>query len=131
MAGNHSELEKRLWAAADALRANSNLTSAQYSTPVLGLIFLRYADARFTQAQGRLEGQATGRRRVSKLDYQAEGILHLPEAARFSTLLNLPESANLGKAINDAMRIIEEENEDLRGALPKSYTTSDVNSKNG
>ena len=121
MAGNHSELEKRLWTAADALRANSNLTSAQYSTPVLGLIFLRYADARFTQAQGRLEGQATGRRRVSKLDYQAEGILYLPEAARFSTLLNLPESANLGKAINDAMRAVEEENEDLRDVLPKTY----------
>ena len=34
-------LENRLWAAADQLRANSGLTSAQYSTPVLGLIFLR------------------------------------------------------------------------------------------
>jgi hypothetical protein len=39
-------LEKRLWAAADQLRANSGLTSAQYSTPVLGLIFLRFAEAR-------------------------------------------------------------------------------------
>jgi type I restriction enzyme M protein len=42
-------LEKRLWDAADQLRANSGLTSAQYSTPVLGLIFLRFAEARFAQ----------------------------------------------------------------------------------
>lgn len=42
-------LEKRLWDTADQLRANSGLTSAQYSTPVLGLIFLRFAEARFTQ----------------------------------------------------------------------------------
>jgi hypothetical protein len=34
-------LEKRLWAAADQLRANSGLTSAQYSTPVLGLVSCR------------------------------------------------------------------------------------------
>jgi len=40
-------LEKRLWEAADQLRANSGLTAAQYSQPVLGLIFLRFADARF------------------------------------------------------------------------------------
>src|SRR2546429_335197 len=37
-------LEARLWAAADNLRANSDLKSGEYSTPVLGLIFLRFAD---------------------------------------------------------------------------------------
>jgi type I restriction enzyme M protein len=57
MPGNNSELEKRLWAAADELRANSNLTAAQYSAPVLGLIFLRYAGARFSYAQAELEGK--------------------------------------------------------------------------
>ena len=32
------ELERRLWPAADALRANSRLTPAEYRGPVLGLI---------------------------------------------------------------------------------------------
>ena len=64
MPGNNSELEKRLWAAADTLRANSNLTASQYSAPVLGLIFLRYAGARFTHAQEELEGKAVGRRKI-------------------------------------------------------------------
>jgi type I restriction enzyme M protein len=49
------KLEKRLWDAADQLRANSGLTSAQYSTPVLGLIFLRFADVRFAKVRAVLE----------------------------------------------------------------------------
>ena len=49
-------------------------------------------------------------------------MLFLPEPARFSTLLRLTERDNLGKAINDAMKAIEEENEELRGILPKTYT---------
>jgi type I restriction enzyme M protein len=125
MAGNTSDLEKRLWAAADQLRANSNLTSFQYSTPVLGLIFLRFADARFAAAKAFIEGKETGRRKISKIDYQAEGVMYLPEEARFSTLLNLPEGSNIGKTINEAMRMIEEENEDLKGVLPKTYNQLD------
>jgi HsdM N-terminal domain len=51
MANNHSELEERLWGAADELRANSKLKSSEYSVPVLGLIFLRYADHKFGLAE--------------------------------------------------------------------------------
>ncbi len=51
MPGNHNEIEKRLWDAADELRANSKLRSSEYSVPVLGLIFLRYTDHKFTIAQ--------------------------------------------------------------------------------
>jgi len=50
MPANHTDLEKTLWSAADELRANSKLKSSEYSVPVLGLIFLRYADFKFTQA---------------------------------------------------------------------------------
>ena len=57
MANNHSELEKRLWEAADDLRANSKLKSAEYSVPVLGLIFLRYADHKFGVAEKKLKQQ--------------------------------------------------------------------------
>lgn len=121
MPGNNSELEKKLWNAADELRANSNLTSSQYSTPVLGIIFLKYADARFAATQAELEGKATGRRKVGKIDYQERGVMYLPEEARFSNLIELPEGSDIGKAINAAMRAIEEENEDLKDVLPKTY----------
>lgn len=117
------DLEARLWSAADELRANSKLKSAEYSAPVLGLIFLRYADHRFGAAQKDIEGQSTGRRKVGKTDYQAQGVLYLPEQARFSYLIQLPESANIGKAINEAMKSIEAENEELKDVLPKNYHT--------
>src|SRR5882724_2072838 len=110
MPANHTEVEKRLWEAADELRANSKLKASEYSVPVLGLIFLRYADHKMTEAEKELTGKATGRRKVGKTDYQARGVLYLPEPARFSTLLHLTERDNLGKAINDAMKAIEEEN---------------------
>ncbi|MCZ2157473.1 MAG: type I restriction-modification system subunit M [Bryobacterales bacterium] len=121
MPANISELEKRLWSAADDLRANSRLRSSEYSVPVLGLIFLRYADHKFTLAKATLDAAATGRRTIGKADYQARGVLYLPEAARFSRLLALPESADIGQEINQAMEAIEKENEDLRDVLPKTY----------
>jgi type I restriction enzyme M protein len=121
MANNHTEVEKRLWDAADELRANSNLKSSEYSIPVLGLIFLRFADQKFVAAQRKLEGKGSGRRKIGKADYQAQGVLYLPDAARFSTLLNLPEGADVGRAVNDAMKAIEAENEDLKDVLPRTY----------
>jgi type I restriction enzyme M protein len=121
MANNHSELEKRLWGAADDLRANSKLKSSEYSVPVLGLIFLRYADHKFALAEKELAKGGSGRRKIGKTDYQAQGVLYLPEKARFAYLLNLPEGTDIGKAINEAMKAIEAENEDLRDVLPKTY----------
>ncbi len=125
MPANHSDLEKTLWSAADELRANSKLKSSEYSVPVLGLIFLRYADHKFAQAKAKLATKGTGRRAVGKTDYQAQGVLYLPEEARFSTLLDLPESVDIGKAINSAMSAVEKENEDLKDVLPKTYNRLD------
>src|ERR1035437_2353446 len=120
----HSDLEKRLWDAADELRANSKLKSSEYSVPVLGLIFLRYADHKFTEAEKKMP-QSSGRRKIGKADYQAQGVLYLPEKARFGYLLNLPEGTDIGKAINEAMKAIEADNEDLKDVLPKTYNSID------
>src|SRR3990170_1547740 len=119
-----NQIEKRLWESADQLRANSKLKSSEYSIPVLGLIFLRFADHKYTIAKNEIEkkhGDNKSRKGVTKADYQAKGVLFLPENARFSYLLNLSEGENIGKAINDAMRAIEAENEDLKDVLPKTY----------
>ncbi|MEK7846969.1 MAG: N-6 DNA methylase, partial [Nitrospinota bacterium] len=123
MIGNNNEIEKRLWGAADQLRANSKLKSSEYSVPVLGLIFLRFADHKFTIAKNEIEKHrdTKSRRGINKTDYQARGVLFLPENARFSFLLNLPEGENIGKVVNDAMKSIEAENEDLKDVLPKTY----------
>src|SRR5882724_5953203 len=125
MPANHTEIEKRLWEAADELRANSKLKSSEYSIPVLGLIFLRYADHKFAEAEKKMPQQGSGRRKIGKSDYQAQGVLYLPEKARFGYLLNLPEGADIGKAINEAMKAIEADNEDLKDVLPKTYNSID------
>jgi type I restriction enzyme M protein len=111
----------RLWETADELRANSHLKAAEYSIPVLGLIFLKFADSRFTQLETQLAGSASRRRQIGKADYQAKRVLYLPDSARFATLLALKEGENLGKAINDAMAAIEQENPALKGILPRTY----------
>jgi type I restriction enzyme M protein len=115
------DIAARLWEIADELRANSHLKAAEYSVPVLGLIFLKFADSRFTQMEVALAGKSTGRREIGKANYQAEGVLYLPEQSRFANLLHLKEGDNLGKAINDAMAAVEEQNPALKGVLPMTY----------
>src|SRR4051794_21729676 len=115
------EVASHLWDTADELRANSHLKAAEYSIPVLGLIFLKFADSRFTEAETDLAGRGSGRRAIGKADYQSRGVLYLPEQARFAELLHLPEGENIGRAINDAMAAIEGENNQLDGVLPRTY----------
>jgi len=118
-------LEKRLWDAADQMRANSGLSPQQYSGPVLGLIFLRFAEVRFAKRRSELEKQAAGGRRGSRVDdpnaYTAEGVIFLASESRFDFLLALPEGANIGSKVNDAMRAVERDNPQLAGVLPKTY----------
>ena len=127
-------LEQKLWDVADKLRANSKLRAADYAEPVLGLIFLRFADFKFQQVDMRLkEGRAKEDSRAMRMrertlapeDYHALGIIYLPEISRYSYLLSLPEDRNCGKTINEAMKAIEETNPSLKGVLPKSFTKLD------
>jgi len=122
-----NDIEKRLWAAADQLWANSSLKPSEFSAPVLGLIFLRYADHKFSLAESEFAKTRalSGHHKIGKIDYQAKGVLYLPNDARFSKLRSIPEGEDLGKAINDAMKLIETENEELRDILPKTYKRLD------
>lgn len=126
---NLKTLEKKLWDAADSLRANSSLTVHQYAQPVLGLIFLRFAEFKFEHADKEINSpkKAGGasivrERKIGPSEYQAKGVMYVPEKSRYSYLRNLKESENIGQAINDAMKDIEEHNPDLKGVLPKTYT---------
>lgn len=118
-------LEKNLWEAADQFRANSGLKAQEYSGPILGLIFLRFAEVRFLARRAVLaEAEASGRR-GSRLEepgaYHADGVLYLAEEARFAWLLERPEGTDIGALVNSAMRLIEQHNRQLAGVLPKTY----------
>ena len=123
MANHNNDLEKRLWEAADQLRANSGLKSSEYSTPVPGLIFLKYADFKFSKAKEELKEESkSGRAKTSKLNYQAKGVLYIPDKASYDYLLGLPERRKIGNAVDNAMKLIEKENSSLARVLPKNYT---------
>jgi type I restriction enzyme M protein len=120
-----ADFEKQLWGAADQFRANSGLKAQEYSGPILGLIFLRFAEVRFAIQQKKLEQVATSARRGSRVDepaaYHAENVLYLAPEARFDYLLTLPERADVGAKVNTAMRLVEKHNEQLAGVLPKTF----------
>ncbi len=118
------QLEDDLWTAADNLRANSDLKASEYGTPVLGLIFLKFADINYRRHEkdilaeyqklkgGRLE-KPLPEIAVAKCGF------YLPDHARYSYLLNLPESQDIAKAIEKAMEAIEEYKPELQGSLPR------------
>jgi type I restriction enzyme M protein len=95
-----AQVRDTLWKAADELRANSTLAPNEYRGPVLGLIFLAYAEHRFDHARS---------------------VLFVPETARLSYLVDLPEGVDLGMAVDDAMRAVEAGTPALVGMLPKVY----------
>ena len=137
---NIRKLEAELWESADLLRAGSKLTSNQYCMPVLGLIFLRYANSRFKMVEEEiLKGRPTRGGRIMPVeasDFAAKSALYLPKEAQYDYLLNLPDDiaasgltnkdghtmTSLGEVVNNAMQLIEDQSEQLTGVLPKSYT---------
>ena len=118
------QLEKDLWSAADNLRANSDLKSTEYATPVLGLIFLKFADNKYAQAEAAINkafNKLKGTRREKPIEKIADEKcgFYLPENARYDYLLQLSEQENIAKKIKAAMQDIEKYKESLEGVLPK------------
>ncbi|MBQ4619074.1 MAG: N-6 DNA methylase [Clostridia bacterium] len=137
---NIRKLEAELWESADLLRAGSKLTSNQYCMPVLGLIFLRYAYSRFKLVEAEILKDRPMRRGVvlpvEASDFAEKSALFLPKEAQYTYLINLPSDIasqnltgidgqvinSLGEVVNNAMELIEQQSEQLKGVLPKEYT---------
>ncbi len=137
---NIKKLEADLWEAADELRANSKLTSNEYCMPTLALLFLRYAYGRFKMVKADIDASRPSRggrvMPVEERDFRAKNALYLPEEARYDYLVNLPDGISalglkdkdgnplnsLGEVINNAMKLVEGQSEQLKGILPKNYT---------
>jgi type I restriction enzyme M protein len=116
------DFSRTLFAAADQLWTNSTLRPDQYAQPVLALIALRQMEAKFEAVHAELAPQYKGRLKPAPADYQAKGAIFLPENSRFSRLLALPGTADLGAELSAAMKGIADANPDLAGALPLGYS---------
>ncbi len=121
---NIEAIEKRLWSAADLLRANSGLASNEYFMPVMGLIFLRHAYSRYLAVKPQIEAKAPTRsgvrKALTKEDFSKQGAIFLHPEAQFDHLVGLPDSADRAAAIINAMDGIEADYDALRGVLPKA-----------
>lgn len=119
-----NDLKKSLWEVADELRANSGLKASAYSIPVLGLIFLKFADAKYAQHEDEImreyEALKGGRRekKIEEIAIEKCGF-YLPNQSRYSYLLNLSEEEDIANKIKEAMEGIEEYSPEFVGVLPK------------
>lgn len=120
---NIEAIEKKLWGAADTLRANSNYASNEYFMPVMGLVFLRHAYSRYLAVKDEIEADLPTRggikRELTKEDFSKKSAIFLQPKAQFDYLVGLKDSDDRAKAIIDAMESIEADYETLRGVLPK------------
>lgn len=120
---NIEAIEKRLWSAADTLRANSNYASNEYFMPVMGLIFLRHAYSRFLNVKDQIEASLPSRggktRALTKEDFSQKSSIFLKPEAQFDYLVDLTDADDRAKAVITAMESIEADYTSLKGALPK------------
>ena len=118
------ELKDKLWATADQLRANSGLKATEYAEPVLGLIFLRFADVKYSQYEAEINAEYN-RLKGTRMERPIHEIAiekcgyYLPDNSRYEELLNLPENANVAEAVKNAMIAIEKYTKELEDTLPK------------
>ncbi|MCP4081081.1 MAG: N-6 DNA methylase [Planctomycetaceae bacterium] len=116
-------IEKRLWKAADTLRANSELASNEYFMPVMGLIFLRHAYSRYLNVKVEIEQTLPSRggkiRALTKEDFSERAAIFLNEAAQFDNLVSLSDADDRAEAVISAMESIEKDYTGLTGQLPK------------
>lgn len=134
ISNNLKQLEDNLWRSADTLRANSGLKASEYATPILGLIFLKFADNKYRHYEKQIEAEyerLKGTRREKAISAIALATcgFYLPDHARYDYLLNLPEAEDIAQKIKEAMQAIEQYKPELKGVLPQDEYFKLVNKK--
>ena len=117
-------LKDNLWHSADMLRAGAHLAPNKYGQPILGLIFLRYADVLFKQHKAEIDKEyetlkgTRMERSYKDIAVQKCGF-YLPECAYFDTINDAPDDAHKAVLVKEAMEAIEKGNPKLENVLPK------------
>ena len=111
------KLKDDLWHSADMLRAGAHLAANKYGQPILGLIFLRYADILYKQHKSEIDKRYNelkgGRIEKSIEDISKEVCgFYLPEEAYFDFINNAPDDAEKATLVKKAMQEIEKHNKE-------------------
>lgn len=121
------KLEDKLWAAAGKMIGAVSVSD--YKFIVLGLIFLKYISDSFEEKYKELLEEGTGLEEVRDC-YTAENIFYVPKNARWKYLVKHSKDANIGEIIDDALTLIEKENNSLKNVLPKNYNSPTMRNVN-
>lgn len=118
--------EEQIWKAADKLRGN--LDASEYKNVVLGLIFLKYISDKFEQRYQELVEEGEGFEE-DRDEYTYQNIFFVPQEARWETIAAVAHTPEIGKVIDNAMRMIESENDSLKGVLPKNFARQELDKR--
>ena len=118
------KLKDDLWHSADILRQGAHLSANKYGPPILGLIFLRYADILYKKHKDEIEAEYN-RRKGSRMESSKKDIsievcgFYLPDEASYDRINDAPDDAAKATLVKEAMTAIEEHNQKMDGVLPK------------
>ena len=126
ISGANLGFEKEIFAAADKLRGN--IDAAEYKNVVLGLIFLKYISDSFEERYKKLVEEGDGFEE-DREEYVAENIFFVPKEARWDYVASKAMTPEIGQVIDKAMVSIEEENDRLKGILPKNYARPELDKR--
>ena len=118
--------EQQIWSAADKLRGN--MDASEYKNVVLGLIFLKYISDKFDARYQELVDEGEGFEE-DRDEYTYKSIFWVPQNARWSVIAGAAHTPEIGKVIDNAMRLIEAENDKLKGILPKNFARQELDKR--
>lgn len=118
------ETKNKLWGTADKMR--NNMDASEYKHVVLGLLFLKYVSDRFEKRKKEIIQENEDPE--DKDYYSVENVFFVPKEARWKeAILKFSKDKEIGQTIDKAMLLIEKENKNLKGILPKNYGNKELN----
>ena len=102
------------------------MDAAEYKHVVLGLIFLKYISDAFNELHKDLKEDPTADAE-DKDEYVARRVFWVPKEARWDYLARNAKKPEIGKVIDDALDLLERDNNSLRGVLLKNYARPGLN----
>ena len=112
-------IEETLWESANKLRGS--VEPSEYKHVVLSLIFLKYANDRFTERRNELVADGKEAFADNPVFYNAKNVFYLEPESRWDFLIENAKQNDISIKIDKALAKVEQNNPTLKGALPSNY----------
>ena len=112
-------IEEALWESANKLRGS--VEPSEYKHVVLSLIFLKFANDRFTERRNELVADGKEQFADNPVFYNAKNVFYLEPESRWDFLIENAKQNDIAIKIDKALAKVEQSNPTLKGALPNNY----------